>query len=395
MSKSGTLIEKKVKAFASGMETRMTVLRTAKVKETDKRLEAEAKKTGAATAAPTGEDRVMKLTFIMSKGPSTKGRTGKQQAIEVAEGDSWTCSGSHMNDSARHINMYTHGPGKSGRKYMIDPKKAFGGKEEHICNLAKFKSEWVAEMKKQDLRNFRTGTGYGDGDDYHLELPAPRIPRTDAECVTCVDEYCRLVVLEGYKNNTKFEKSWAGSVKVPMAKYRKEKETADKARRLEELKKMRFKGKLSASGKLFSNATKTTKSSVKTSGSIMPPKEIQAEAGKISHIPLVLIATPKKGTFTDVFLATSLSLALIKYQNLEQVFVKEVRVDSILSMKGLLSRAAAASASVKIEVTLGAGTDPTGKATVEYSVDGLGPDDHKGKIIYDIKGSSSKILQMT
>ncbi|WIY27318.1 hypothetical protein [Parasedimentitalea psychrophila] len=405
MSKSGTLIEKKVKAFASGMETRMTALRTAKVKEIDKRLEAEAKKakkptsktqkTGAAATVPSGEDMVMKLTFIMSKGPSTKGRTAKQQATEVAEGDSWTCSGSHMNDSARHINMYTHGPGKSGKKYMVDPKKAFGSKEEHICNLAKFKSEWVAEMKKQDLRNHGTGTGYGDGDDYHLELPDSRIPRADTECVACVDEYCRLVVMEGYKNNTKFEKSWAGSVKAPMAKYLKEKATADKAKRIEELKKMRFKGKLSASGKLFSNATKTTKASVKTSGAIMPPKEIQAEAGKMSHIPLVLIATPKKGTFTDVFLATSLSLALVKYQNLEQVFVKEVRLDGILSMKGLLSRAAAASASVKIDVTLADGTDPTGKATVEYSVDGLGPDDHKGKIIFDIKGSSSKILQMT
>lgn len=405
MSKSGTLIEKKVKAFASGMEARMTALRTAKVKAIDKRLEDEAKKAkkpapktqkaDSKAGAAKGEDMVMKLTFIMSKGASTLGRTGKKQAIEVAEGDSWTCSGSHMNDSARHINMYTHGPGKSGKTYMTDPKKAFGDKDQHICNLAKFKSEWVAEMKKQDLRNHKTGTAYGDGDDYHLELPNSRIPKTDAECVICVDEYCRLVVLEGYKNNTKFEKTWASSVKAPMAKYLKKKAEADKDKRIEELKKMRFKGKLSASGKLFSNATKTMKATVKTSGSIMPAKEIQAEAGKLSRIPLILVATPKKGTYTDVFLTTTLNLALIKYEYLEQVFVKEVRLDGILSMKGLLSLGASASASVIIDVTLGDGTEPTGKATIEYSVDGLGPDDHKGKIVYDIKGFSSKISKMT
>lgn len=405
MSNSGTLIEKKIKAFASGMETRMTALRTAKVKKIDKRLEDEAKKakkpdpkagkSGSKAAPLKGEDMVMKLTFIMSKGAATKGRTGKKQAIEVAEGDSWTCSGSHMNDSARHINMYTHGPGKSGKKYMVDPKKAFGDKDEHVCNLTKFKSEWVAEMKKQDLRNHKNGTGYGNGDDYHLELPNSRIPKTDPECVICVDEYCRLVVMEGYKNNTTFEKSWATSVKGPMAKYLKEKEKIENAARIEELKKMRFSGKLSASGKLFSNATKTTKASVKANGSIMPPKEIQAEAGKVSHIPLSLVATPPKGTYTDIYVMTTLNLALVKYENLEQAFLKEARVDGILSMKGLLSKVASASASVKLDVTLGNGKEPTGKATIDYSVDGLGPDDHTGQIIYDIKGWSSKASKMT
>ncbi|MEW9919421.1 hypothetical protein AB2B41_07395 [Marimonas sp. MJW-29] len=405
MSASGALIEKKVKAFATGMEARMTALRDAKVKEIDKRLAAEAKKVeksgkadrkakkGGAKAAeaPKGEDMVVKLTFTMSKSGATQGRTGKQQALEVAEGDSWTCAGSHMNDSARHINMYTHGPGKTGKKYMVDPKKAFGTKDEHICNVATFQKEWEAEMKKQDLRNHGGGKGYGHGDDYHLELPNSRIPKTDPECVACADEYCRLVVMEGYDNNTKFEKAWAAAIKAPMAKYLKEKEKLENAKRIEELKKMVFGGKVSASGKFFSKVKDSKKAAIAVKGSILPPPDIVKEAGRAMPLVLPLVGVPKVKTFTNVTFTGVVVLHFLRYEHLTQTFLKEVRFECVASLKGLLSYAATASASGSVNINLGKGPDPTGTVVIEYSVDGLGPDDHAGQIVFDIKGIKSKI----
>ena len=403
MGKTGALIEKKVKAFATGMEKRLTTLRKARVKEIDKRLAAEAAKGGAPVtpgkskaASPTGEELVMKLTLAMSTASITKNRTGKQQAVPVAKGRSWTCAGSHMNDSARHIRMYRSGPGKNGKKYVKDPVDVCGTDDEHICSFTKFKSEWAAEMKTHDLRNYKTGKGYGDGDDYHLELPDSRIPKTDPECLACVDEYCRLVIMEGNKHNSDFEKNWASAIKAPMAKYKKEKEQIENAERLAELKAMQFAGKLAASGKLFSKATKTGKANLKTKGEIMPTADIIKEAGTRVPFPVIVPAIPKKGTFTDIYIFAHLMVWLVDFDNLSQTFVKEVSLDLAVTFKGVMSMMADFSADAKIDVALAkSGLVPTGNVTINYSVDGLGPDDHKGQIVYAINGKKTKVMKLT
>lgn len=416
MSKSGKLIEQKVKAFATGMQKRMETLRKSRVDEIDKRLAAEAKKAekgkaaakggtdtitkakaGAKDKPPTGDDLVMKLIFAMSTAKETVKRNGKQQALEVAQGDSETCAGSHMSDSARHINMWSTGPGKAGKKYYIDPKDAFGTDDKHICTFAKFQSEWADEMKKHDLRNFKGEKGYGDGDDYHLELPESRIPKDDPECKICVDEYCRLVVMEGYKNNTDFEKVayWKNAIKAPMEKYLKQKEKEEQAARLAELKKMRFSGTLTAKTTFFSNAKKSVKKGLVAKGDMLPPKEIVAEAGKAVPIVFPVVGVPKKGTFTDVFVMGILQLTCVTYENLSQTFIKEAKLDCTLTMKGVLSYAATATASGAIDIKLGNGLDPEGTAEIEYSVDGLGPDDHSGKIVWAVKGLKTRVSSAT
>ncbi|MEX0281551.1 MAG: hypothetical protein AB3N13_10245 [Arenibacterium sp.] len=384
----------------------MDKLRQARVKEIDKRLADEAKKAQksgkpakdskaggkAGAKAQTGEDLVMKLTFRLSKLANTLKRTGKEQALEVAKGISETCASAHINDCARHIDMHSTGPGKEGKKYYINPKDAFGTEDKHICTFATYKSEWEAEMKVQKLRNHGGGTGYGTGDDYHLELPASKIPRSDPACKECVDEYCRLVVLEGYKTNTKFEGKWKSEIKAPMKKYLKEKEKIENEKRIKELKAMRFSGTMKGSAKLFNKATKSGKAPCVVKGTIQPPKEILKEAGTVKTIPLPVAAVPKKGTFTDLHIMSILLIRFQTYENLSQVFIKDARLDCSLVMKGLLSYGATATATCQIDIALKESSlEPTGKAVVDYSFDGLGPDDHTGQIVYDIKGLKTKV----
>jgi hypothetical protein len=291
--------------------------------------------------------------------------------------------------------MYTHGPGKTGKKYMIDPKKAFGAKDANICTVATYQAEWVAEMKKQGVRNHGAGKGYGHGDDYHLELPNSRIPKTDVECIACVDEYCRLVTLGGYKNNAKFEKNWAAEVKAPMAKYVKEKQKLEMAERIAELKKMRFSGKITGNGTFFSKVKDTKKATVVGKGTIVPPADIVKEAGKRIPIVLPVVGVAKKNTYTDVYFSGILHLVLVTFENLSQTFVKEANLDCSVLMKGLLSYGATATAKGKFDITLGSGLEPLGSATIDYSVDGIGSDDHKGQIVWDIKGLKSKMTKST
>src|SRR5581483_8585077 len=99
------------------------------------------------------------MSVFLSGNEASKGRTPEEQAAEVLAGRSWTCNGSHITDSARHVAPKLNG------KYDDD----------------KFIDVYSSAMKKQGLRNFKTGADFlpNSEDPWHMELKDSRMSDSD------------------------------------------------------------------------------------------------------------------------------------------------------------------------------------------------------------------------
>lgn len=148
------------------------------------------------SADPPGGNQPMVIEFSLSPNKASKSRTPAEQAAEVAGGRSWVCWSAHMADKARHVIMSVNG------KVTWDSKKVFG------LNFAEFKKQWAANMRKHGLKNYKGQDGWGDGDEFHLELPDAKVERTDERAKACLREYVRLTREAGKQKNAKFEESY-------------------------------------------------------------------------------------------------------------------------------------------------------------------------------------------
>ncbi|GMG82723.1 hypothetical protein LNKW23_19360 [Paralimibaculum aggregatum] len=136
-----------------------------------------------------------RVSFSISRNKRSLVRTPAEQAAAVSRGGSWVCWGGHMSDKARHVILRVDGTSYYGAR------KAFGYRE----NLEDFKRAWVAAMKAAGLVNHRGKLGWGDGDEFHLELPNSKISRRSAKARACMDEYVRLTREKAKPKNDRFE----------------------------------------------------------------------------------------------------------------------------------------------------------------------------------------------
>jgi hypothetical protein len=159
------------------------------------------KKSPAKDGKSDPKSKPVTIKFSLGTSKNSKSRTPAEQAADVAAGTSWACWGAHMADKARDMIMKVDG------KVSWDPKKVFGQ------DFAEFKKEWAATMKKYGLKNYKGQDGWGDGDEFHLELPDAKIAKTDERAKACVEEYIRLTREAGKKKNTKFEDTYKALLK--------------------------------------------------------------------------------------------------------------------------------------------------------------------------------------
>ncbi len=189
---ASTDIETNVASFCKDMSAAATrLLKDAAAKDKGKSSKPGARK----DAAPA------QIVFALSKAPLTGIRTPQQQAQEVADGKSWVCWGAHLADKARDITMKVDG------KASFEPKKVFGD------SFGDFKKAWGDAMKKNGLKNDKGGDGWAEGDEFHLELPDARLPKTEERVQACLAEYVRLTHEAGKSPNAKFEKEYAALLK--------------------------------------------------------------------------------------------------------------------------------------------------------------------------------------
>src|SRR5262249_25125953 len=126
MADESSKIEAKVKSFAKDLTDEVAELRKA-------RLEKQKKSQG--TDKKSKQASVPVVTFSLSQNKESKVRTPAEQALQVANGKSWVCWGSHMVDKARHVLMKVDG------KVSWDAKKALGE------DFEAFKKTWGELMK--------------------------------------------------------------------------------------------------------------------------------------------------------------------------------------------------------------------------------------------------------
>lgn len=200
----------KVKAFARDMDGEMEDFAKAREKEIaaarkelDKETDPKArKKKEKALPKP-----FPKVTFAVDPNPATESRTPAEQAEMVAKGLSSVCWSAHMADRARHVLMKVDG------RITFDAKKALGD------DFAEFRKIWAKVMKANGLRNHKGGEGWGEGDEFHLEIEAGKVGRSDQRAEACLDEYARLTRTKGYKPNESFEKAYAKELEAHIEKY--------------------------------------------------------------------------------------------------------------------------------------------------------------------------------
>ncbi|HZR18987.1 MAG TPA: hypothetical protein VFE51_16990 [Verrucomicrobiae bacterium] len=139
------------------------------------------------------------MSVFLSGNEASKGRTPEEQAAEVLAGRSWTCNGSHITDSARHVAPKLNG------KYDDDALTKL--KKVSKDDYDKFIDVYSSAMKKQGLRNFKTGADFlpNSEDPWHMELKDSRMSDSDPRVQKCLLTYAKATREGGQKKNPSFE----------------------------------------------------------------------------------------------------------------------------------------------------------------------------------------------
>lgn len=320
---SGTIVAK-VTAFAKDITAYLTAERLKKEKELKK-------------AGKDPDAILVKVSFAYSSGKGSVSRTPEKQAEAVSNGRSWTCSGAHMVDKARHVKMLYGAPGKKP-KTSWDLKGAFGSEEKHFVTLADLKTKWAKLMTKHDLKNYKGKDGWGAGDEFHFELDDSKVPRSDKRVQACLLHYATITRLEGKPKNKSFESgSWKTALKPHLDKVQAELDKRAAEKKREELKALRVQGAIKGSAKLLNGANKSGSSIESKWPEISPPKDVDAGKAKVKKVTggsaLVwdslgrsvfekLGLAETKGF--DVQIKVGVSYEYVEYANLSQTFIRNL-----------------------------------------------------------------------
>lgn len=391
MAGSATVIETKTKAFAKEITTFLNKKRKDKISELTKKGDKEPDK------------KLVQVTFAYSSGKGSLSRTPEAQAESVSKGRSWTCSGAHMVDKARHVKMLYGAPGKKPG-VSWDVKSAFGTKDEHFCSLADLKTKWKAVMKSQELKNYKGGDGWGEGDAFHFELDDSKVPHSDKRVQACLAHYAKITRVEGKPRNNSFEtsKTWKPSLAPHLKKVEEEAKKKEEEKAKEELKKMRFEG--SAAGK--QSLLKKSNKSATTKGTALPaitfegpldagaPKEKKVDVS--TALPWDSLArdifeylglTESKGF--DVKIACGVSYVSVTYPNLTQSFLHGLTPRCALIYNTPAQKALGMTVNVTSDVKLAkSGAGPKGTVAFEMVLE-TPIDRDKGTIVISIDGAKA------
>src|SRR4051812_15479101 len=177
-------IQKKTDAFISGMNGELESMKK----------DLEKKNKGAKGAAEIPE-----ITLVLDKNKATYARTPEEQVKELLDNKSWTFTSRHMNNAARHVLVKVDG------KISWAINKAKGWEP---YDFEEVKKAWVAQMKKQDLRNFADKLAWGTGDELHLQLPDSEPSLSDPNVQKVVELYVTATRKNGKAKNDKLEQSF-------------------------------------------------------------------------------------------------------------------------------------------------------------------------------------------
>lgn len=387
MPTSSSSIETKAKKMATNLTSKLK-------KDRDVKVAAYAKAHSVKPAE--AEKKIPVLSCSMSKNPEDQKRTGRKQAEMVSRGASWTCSGHHILDKARHVNLL-----KSG-KYVSSPSSVFGKSETDVTTFDKFKSYWNAELKSQGLLNYARKAKYDGSDAYHVELPDSRATVSETKVQACLMEYANIAVLEGGKRNTSFEsnKFWGSALKPHLENAEKTKAKAETDR----LAALQFLGKIAQKTSLFKNVNKSGPSSVMKLGDILPdtkedigkPKSKSiALAYDFSYDSLARSIFEKVGLFEtkgfDVMIRHQVNYNVVTYEALSQSFITDLRVVCKLIYNTPVSKFLGLTLNADVKVELGkSALVPKGAIILDHVLT-TPIDKESGKVVFEISGGSIKV----
>jgi hypothetical protein len=181
---AGKTVLKKVEAFISGMNDELESMR----KELEK-----SGKDGMCLA------KIPVITLVLDKNPATYARTPEEHVQLILANKSWTFTSRHMNDAARHVLVKVDGK----VSWAIDKAKGW-----EPYDFSEVKKVWVAQMKKQDLRNFNDKLDWGASDVCHLQLPKSEPSIDDPKVVKVIELYITATRKNGKAKNKEIEKSF-------------------------------------------------------------------------------------------------------------------------------------------------------------------------------------------
>jgi hypothetical protein len=174
-------IQKKTDGFISGMNGELESMKK----------DLEKKNKGAKGAA-----KIPEITLVQDKNKATYARTPEEHVKELLENDSWTFTSRHMNNAARHVLVKVDG------KITFAINKAKGWEP---YDFEEVKKAWVAQMKKQDLRNYKDKLDWGTGDELHLQLPDSEPSLSDPNVKKVIELYLTATRKDGKKKNDTLE----------------------------------------------------------------------------------------------------------------------------------------------------------------------------------------------
>src|SRR5437868_3267026 len=174
-------IQKRIDAFIKGMNDEFESMR--------KDLEKKNKGDKSAAKAPV-------ITLVQDPNKDTYARTAEDQLQDLLDNKSWTFTSRHMNNAARHVLVKIDG------KISWAINKAKGWDPYDFDDV---KKAWVAQMKKQDLRNFADKLAWGTGDEMHLQLPDSEPSLSDPKVVKVIELYLTATRKDGKKKNDTLE----------------------------------------------------------------------------------------------------------------------------------------------------------------------------------------------
>lgn len=147
--------------------------------------------------AVKGEPFPLGFKGRLSDGKKANFRSPKEQADSLLK-RSPSCFSAHMTNKARHVNVAV------GAGSFSAGLKGLNLSKDH---QAMFKVAWVKAMKQARLHNNKGVCAWGEGDEFHLQLPGAykRTSVTKKLENQCMDEYLKLTREGGKAKNTTFE----------------------------------------------------------------------------------------------------------------------------------------------------------------------------------------------
>jgi hypothetical protein len=260
-------------------------------------------------------------------------------------------------------------------------------------------------MSTHGLKNHKGKDGWGDGDEFHFELPDSKVPKSDKRVQACLIHYAKITRVDGEKRNTKFESdpNWKAALKEHLQKYEALAEKLKEEAHRNEMKKLRLEGTSKSSESLLRGSNKTGSADGKPFADILPASAFDSgklTAKKISIGNAMVWDSLARSIFEklglsetsgfDVKLSCGVTYEHITYENLSQSFIRNIVPHVVLIYNTPVAKMMAMSVDVAGEIALTkSALTPKGGFIFTFKL--TSPiDTEKGRIEIEIDGAKAK-----